>query len=58
MNDKTGDDFDWIQGSGATSSQGTGPSKDHTTNKATGENRESGKLGKLQKNVVCNYNEF
>ena len=30
VNDFIGDDFDWLRGNGATSSQFTGPSTDHT----------------------------
>ena len=37
MNVKTGDQFDWLIGSGGTTSQFTGPSVDHTTGTKTGE---------------------
>lgn len=36
INDRYNDDFDWIRNSGNTSTQGTGPSKDHTHGDATG----------------------
>ena len=32
----SGDNFDWVRGSGRTTSSGTGPSTDHTTNNSTG----------------------
>lgn len=32
----SGDNFDWVKGSGRTTSSGTGPSTDHTTNNSTG----------------------
>lgn len=31
------DDFDWTQRAGSTSSSGTGPTNDHTTNTRSGE---------------------
>ena len=31
-----GDDFDWLRGSGSTTSFSTGPSTDHTTNSSGG----------------------
>ncbi|XP_013393210.1 MAM and LDL-receptor class A domain-containing protein 2-like, partial [Lingula anatina] len=39
VNDLTGDDFDWVEGSGATGSTGTGPSTDHTLGTAAGKYR-------------------
>eukprot|EP00795_Rhopilema_esculentum_P012712 gene12712-3431_t len=36
MNVKTGDEFDWLIGSGGTTSQFTGPSVDHTTGTKSG----------------------
>ena len=36
MNVKTGDEFDWLIGSGGTSSQFTGPKTDHSTGTAQG----------------------
>ena len=35
-NAQTGDDFDWRDGSGSTTSFGTGPSTDHTTGTTSG----------------------
>jgi len=36
VNDKSGDDFDWIRYTGGTSSSGTGPTQDHTQGNAQG----------------------
>ena len=35
-NAQSGDDFDWTQGSGTTTSSGTGPRTDHTLGTARG----------------------
>lgn len=36
VNVPQGDDFDWLRGRGSTTSFGTGPSTDHTTNSSAG----------------------
>lgn len=36
VNVQKGDDFDWMRYSGSTTSLGTGPSTDHTTNSKAG----------------------